>query len=105
VSIDSAEVRRIAALAHLDLDEDSVELFRIQLGTVLDHVALLGELDVRGVLPTSHSHDSCRPLREDTEGPCLSADEAMRNAPYPVHGLFRVPRVLARVQRDPDDDA
>jgi hypothetical protein len=29
----------------------------------------------------------------------------MRNASHPVHGLFRVPRVLARVQRDLDDDA
>jgi aspartyl-tRNA(Asn)/glutamyl-tRNA(Gln) amidotransferase subunit C len=105
VSIDSAEVRRIAALAQLDLDEDNVELFRIQLGTVLDHVASLGELDVRGVPPTSHSRDACQPLREDTEGPCLSPDEATRNAPDPAHGWFRVPWVLARVQRDPDDDA
>ena len=46
MAIDSAEVRRIARLAHLDLDEATIEAFTDQLQSILDYVAVLEELDL-----------------------------------------------------------
>ena len=92
--IDSEEVRRIARLARLRLDEQTVEQFRGQLQTILDHVALLDALGVDGVAPTAHPLEAKQPLRPDTVVPSLSEEEALSAAPDAVAGFFRVPRVL-----------
>lgn len=92
--IDADEVRRIAALAHLDLDPATVEAFRHQVGAVLDYVAVLEELDVSDVAPMAHALEGTRPWREDAVVASLSQDEALRNAPDARAGHFRVPRVL-----------
>lgn len=92
--IDSEEVRRIAALARLELDDATVEQFRAQLGTILDHVALIDSLGVEGVAPTAHPLDARQPLRPDVPTPSLTQAEALRPAPDAAAGHFRVPKVL-----------
>jgi aspartyl-tRNA(Asn)/glutamyl-tRNA(Gln) amidotransferase subunit C len=95
VAIDDSEVRRIAGLAQLELDEATTEIFRHQLGSILDHVARLAELDGAPaphadlVPATGGAH-----LREDVEVPGLSRSEALGNAPDAAAGHFRVPRIL-----------
>jgi aspartyl-tRNA(Asn)/glutamyl-tRNA(Gln) amidotransferase subunit C len=92
--IDSEEVRRIAQLARLALDDDTVERFRGQLQSILDHVAMLDTLGVEGVAPTAHPLDARQPLRADSVAPSLPVEEALRGAPEALAGLFRVPKVL-----------
>ena len=92
--IDAAEVRRIAELAQLELDEASVETFRHQLHSILDYMALLDELEVDDVAPSTHARGSEHGLRADEARPCLSVGEALANAPHAAANQFRVPRVL-----------
>ena len=92
--IDQAEVRRIARLAHLELDEADVEALTRDLESILDHVALLDELEVGAVEPTAAAHDRPSALREDEPATSLSNAEALANAPQAAAGHFRVPRVL-----------
>jgi aspartyl-tRNA(Asn)/glutamyl-tRNA(Gln) amidotransferase subunit C len=92
--IDSQEVLRIAALAHLELDAESVETFRDQLQQILEYVAVLGELDVDATEPTHHPIGRGQVLRADAVTACLSREETLGNAPDAAAGLFRVPRVL-----------
>lgn len=92
--IHSDEVRRIAALAELDLDDPTVERFRDQLQAILDHVAMLDALGVERIPPTSHAGAEPIPLRSDEAGGSLEIDEALRNAPDASRGHFRVPRVI-----------
>jgi len=94
VAIDHAEVRRIARLAHLELDPgDDTTLVR-ELQSILDHVASLDELDLESVPATADRPHAGPPLREDTERASLSNDEALASAPDHAAGYFRVPRVL-----------
>jgi len=95
VAISSDEVRRIAALANLELDR-STESLRERLRSILDHVALLDELDVADVSPTSFGCGDAQRVREDEVRPSLSAERAVENAPDPAAGHFRVPRVVER---------
>ncbi len=95
MAIDHAEVRRIARLAHLELDADAVATLARELQSILDHVARLDELDLESVPSTASMPHDRRPLREDTERASLSNDDALRNAPDHAAGHFRVPRVLA----------
>lgn len=94
VAIDADQVRRIAELAHLELDETTVERFRHQLEAILEYVARLDSLGVDRIPPTSHVAVDAAPLRADEVGPCLTAEEALANAPDAAAGHFRVPPVI-----------
>lgn len=94
LAIDAAEVRRIAELARIDLDEDSIETFGHQLQRILDYVAMLNEVETETV-PSDLDLPGREPgARADVERPSLSSAEALRNSPESRDGLFRVPRVL-----------
>lgn len=92
--IDADEVKRIANLAKLDLDAREVELFRGQLQSILDHVAILGEVEATGALDVAEPSPKAAALREDQPEESLGTPGALRNATGAAEGHFRVPRVL-----------
>ena len=94
MAIDSAEVRRIADLACLELDPKALELLRGQLGSILDYVARLEELDAEPAAVSPDAAASQAQLRSDEPVEGLEVDEALGNAPDAARGHFRVPRVL-----------
>ena len=87
-------VDHVARLAHLSLTAEERETFTRQLQEILAYAEAIQALDTASVEPMSHA-GSASPLREDAAGPELPRDEALRAAPDPADGLFRVPRVLA----------
>jgi aspartyl-tRNA(Asn)/glutamyl-tRNA(Gln) amidotransferase subunit C len=90
------EVRRIAALARLKLSADEERVFQGQLSAILEHVAVLSELDVSGVEPMTHAlaAGEAPAARPDEPRPGLSHEEALRNAPARDGTAFRVPRII-----------
>lgn len=92
--IDNEEVRRIARLARIDLDESAAEELRADLARILDHVAVLEVLDTEGVPATARTSEDSSHLREDRPGPSLPPGRASAQAPEAAEGFFRVPRVL-----------
>lgn len=95
--LDAAEVRRIAALAHLALTDDEVGLFGRQLGEILAYVRQIQAEDTSGVTPMSHATGSDGAERPDAPRAPLPRGEALKNAPEAAteSGLFKVPRVMA----------
>ncbi len=92
--ISREEVLHIAKLAKLKLTEDEIELFREQLGRVLEYFRKLEELDTEGVEPMKHVIEAGSVFREDAPGESLPPEEALRNAPKRRDDYFEVPRVL-----------
>ncbi len=88
------EVRRVAALAHLDLDAASSERLRSNLDQILDYVEKLNEVDTSSVEPALAVTEQFESFREDREEPGLPAEEALANAPESGDGHFKVPRVI-----------
>lgn len=88
------EVRRIAALAHLDFRNKEYEELASQLSDILDYIEALKELDTSGVNPTSHQTESGEALREDEVRPSLSEAEVLANAPEHGGAHFKVPKVI-----------
>ncbi len=92
ISVD--EVRRIAGLAQLELDEQELARYAQQLGAILGFVERLSQVDTEGVdadpgSPVTEDH-----LRPDTSLPGLERKDALVNAPEAEDGHFGVPRVL-----------
>lgn len=88
------EVRHIARLIRLGLDEDDVERFSRQLSTILENFEILREVDTTDVPPTSHSVAIDSVFRDDEVAPSLAPGEVLANAPREEDGFFRVRAVL-----------
>jgi aspartyl-tRNA(Asn)/glutamyl-tRNA(Gln) amidotransferase subunit C len=94
-SLTTADVRRVAALAHLELTEEETQLFTRQLADILAYAEQVQAIDTTGVPATAHVN-AHGVERDDTPRPSLPVEDAVANAPdrVPGVGLFRVPRVI-----------
>lgn len=83
------EVRRIAALAHLEFDDDGLDRMAAEMSAILDYIDQLEE--VAGIAPES---GGATPLREDEVRPGVEREAVARNAPAWHDGQFVVPKVI-----------
>ena len=96
-----ADIRAIARLSRLAIEETEIEGYQAELGAVLGFVHRLGELDLAGVEPLTHITGGVEPdssaanrLAEDEPGPVLANDTVMGLASGAKPPFFRVPGVL-----------
>ena len=87
-SVPPEDVRHVADLARVDLDDEEVERFAAQFAAVLDRFEALDEVPAVESEP-----DLVNVMRPDEERECLSREEALRNAPETEDGYFKGPRV------------
>ena len=95
MSLSENEVRHIAKLAALQLNDDEVKHYQQELNQILGYVEQLSEVDTKGVAPTSHVHGVVNGFREDIVKPSLSSDDLKKIAPDFCPEGFRVPKVIA----------
>jgi aspartyl-tRNA(Asn)/glutamyl-tRNA(Gln) amidotransferase subunit C len=97
------EVREIATLARLRLDDAEVAQMTRDLDAILGYVAALSELDVGSVEPMTHAVPFDCPLRPDEVRPPLPLEGALANAPRRDASFFEVPRVVPGPGRPEDE--
>ena len=88
------DVTHVARLARLEVTDEEVERFTVQLGAVLEHAADIAALDIADVPPTAHPLPLVNVLRDDVVAPSLDRDEVLAQAPAAEDGRFRVPPIL-----------
>ena len=88
------QVRHVAKLSRLALDEARLEKFSAQLGSILEYVAKISEVDVRGVEPMAHALPVHNVFREDVVEPSLPLVKVLQNAPESDGPFFKVPKVV-----------
>lgn len=88
------QVRHVALLARLDLDETAIDELVGQIGDILAYMDQLNELDTTGVEPMSHALNLTNALRGDDPAPHLDRETALANAPASGDGGFIVPKVV-----------
>ena len=93
-AISPEQVRHVAKLARLALDEPQLERFAGQLESILGYVAHIGEVDVCNVEPMAHAVPLANVLRDDVVGPSLPLEEVLQNAPEIDGPFFKVPKVI-----------
>ncbi|BBO83550.1 aspartyl/glutamyl-tRNA(Asn/Gln) amidotransferase subunit C [Desulfosarcina ovata subsp. sediminis] len=94
MKISKEEVLHVANLARLEIDDADVERFAGQIGTILDYVDTLKQVDTAGVAATSHAITLTNAFREDEEAGHLDPQTALANAPEKDEGAFVVPKVI-----------
>ena len=94
MSISLDEVRHVAKLARLELDEAEVLSFQAELNALLGHFSDIASLNMGGAEGQSHAVSHVNAWAEDVVGPMLPRDAALKNAPVSKAGLFIVPMII-----------
>lgn len=92
--ISREEVRHVADLARLDMDEESIRIFSKQIGNILQYIDTLNSVDTETANPTSHAVFLPNAFREDKVLDHIDRNLALDNAPEKENGSFVVPRVI-----------
>lgn len=91
--VSASDVRHIAALARLGLDEGRVPALVGELNTILEHMEVLGKVDTKGVEHAVGVGAGGTPLREDAGPPIPLAVRRESFAPAVRDAFFLVPRL------------
>jgi len=87
-AVDAEEVRHVAELARVRLDDDEVEEFADQFGDILEYFEALDE-----VPETDREGELVNVMRPDEVEEGLSQEEALSNADETEDGFFVGPKV------------
>lgn len=94
MSLNLADVKRIAHLARIAVEEDEMPGYLQQLSNILSLVEEMQAVDTTGIAPMAHAQDVMLRLRDDvaTETDRRAAYQAV--APQVESGLYLVPKVI-----------
>ena len=94
MSLNLADVKRIAHLARIAVEEDEMPGYLQQLSNILNLVEEMQAVDTTGIEPMAHAQDVVLRLRNDvaTEADRHAAYQAI--APQVEAGLYLVPKVI-----------
>lgn len=94
MSLTADDVKKIAYLARLGIDEGQVEGYAKDLSGMLDLMTQMGRLDTTGVMPMAHPLDQVQRLRSDVVTENNQRDLFQSIAPQTEAGLYLVPKVI-----------
>ncbi|MBV60484.1 Asp-tRNA(Asn)/Glu-tRNA(Gln) amidotransferase subunit GatC [Abyssibacter profundi] len=94
MSLTEDQLRTVAHLARLELDEADVERYSSNLNDILAMVDQLNQADTTDVSPMAHPLDMVQRLRPDAVSETDQRERFQALAPATERGLYRVPRVI-----------
>lgn len=94
MKISNEEVKHIAGLARLKLNDEEVDKYAKELGDIASFVEKLNEVDIIGVKPTAHILDMKNVFRQDIVEQSYDREQILRNAPSKEAGCISVPKVV-----------
>lgn len=94
MSLGSEDVKKIAHLARLAIDESDIDAYAKNLSSILDLVEQMNNVETAGVLPMAHPQDIAQRLRDDEALEKNQREHFQRIAPSTEAGLYLVPKVI-----------
>jgi len=94
MSIDKTQVKYVARLSRIELDNKALDDFTKQLAKILKYMEKLNQLDTKNTPSTSHLQGIENVFRKDEHKPSLANNEVLKNAPEQENGHFKVPKII-----------
>jgi aspartyl-tRNA(Asn)/glutamyl-tRNA(Gln) amidotransferase subunit C len=94
MTLKTEEVRSIAHLARLQINDVDVEQYTQELSKILAVFEQMKAHDTTGVLPMAHPMDATQRLRPDVVSETNQRDKFLAIAPDVEQHLYRVPKVI-----------
>ncbi len=95
MALTADEVRHVARLARLALDDDEVAELAPELSEILAYADQVGEVAADDVAATTHPFALANVARPDEPRPSLARDAVLAGAPEVEQDRFAVPRIVA----------
>jgi aspartyl-tRNA(Asn)/glutamyl-tRNA(Gln) amidotransferase subunit C len=94
MSLTQDDVKRIASLARIEIDDAQAQATQARLNSIFDLIATMQAVDTSGIAPMAHAQEVYQRLRDDvvTESDRHAAFQVV--APAVENGLYLVPRVV-----------
>jgi aspartyl-tRNA(Asn)/glutamyl-tRNA(Gln) amidotransferase subunit C len=94
MSLDLAQIRRVADLARIDVTDAEAERVLAQLNDIFRMIERMQAVDTEGLEPMAHPLGGTQRLRDDVVTENDERVGNLANAPEQQDGLFLVPRVI-----------
>ena len=92
--ITEEQVKKVAELARLKLDNNQVKHHAKQIEKILDYINQLEKVDTNGVPSTTRAIEVINVLRADTNNKFENRDELLNLAPAREKDFFKVPKII-----------
>ena len=94
MSLDQNDVRKIAFLARIKIEEAELDPLADELNSIIGWVEQLGEVNTDGVQPMTSVAEMLAPQRPDQVTDGNVTEKVLANAPDRVKDFYAVPKVL-----------
>ncbi len=97
MSLSTDDVKKIAKLARIMMNETEVEKYRNEINKILAWIEQLQEINTDGIEPMTTAEDVPLPMREDRVGIMndqSSQQAVLKNAPNAKYNYFAVSKVV-----------
>lgn len=94
MAVDNDMVERVAHLARLKIDAESVAGYAAEMTGVLELAAQMDEVDTSGIEPMAHPTNAVQRLREDKVTETNRREAFQKVAPAVENGYYLVPPVI-----------
>jgi aspartyl-tRNA(Asn)/glutamyl-tRNA(Gln) amidotransferase subunit C len=94
MSLKTEDVKNIAHLARLEIDDADIDAYARDLSNILDLVDQMNQVDTDNVAPMAHPMDASQRLRPDEVSETNQREHFQAIAPDVEAGLYRVPKVI-----------
>ncbi len=92
--ISDETIEYVGILSKLELSEEEKEQEKKDMGSMLDYIDKLNELDTTGIEPMSHVFPVQNVFREDVVTNGDESEKTLKNAPGEKDNMFMVPRTF-----------
>ena len=92
--ISSDEVKKVARLARLELNESEIQQHAEQLENILGYIKQLEEIDTENIPCTTRAIEVVNVLRKDEKKDYENSEELLNLAPSRENKFFKVPKII-----------
>lgn len=94
MSLDKADVEKIAHLARLAIDDNDIPEYARDLSNIFDLVEQMNTADTTDISPMAHPLDAVQRLRPDVVKESNQREQFQSIAPKTEAGVYLVPQVI-----------
>tara|TARA_S200000501_G_scaffold340188_1_gene348533 strand:+ start:369 stop:662 length:294 start_codon:yes stop_codon:yes gene_type:complete len=93
--ITSDEVKKVAQLARLQLNESEIKKHAQQLEKILDYIKQLEKINTENIPCTTRAIEVVNVLRKDDKKDYENSEEILELAPSREENFFKVPKIIS----------
>lgn len=94
MQVSKEEILHIAKLANLNLKEEEIQNYLVNLQDILNFANIVNNAPIEGLEETIGVQEKYNVFRKDEVKQITSKEELLQNAPEQQEGMFKIPKVM-----------